>query len=59
MEFTAESVSSWLEEYYDAFHTVQGPTDSVQKMRQYFTPDFEFWSFNIPPTPFTYAKAQY
>jgi hypothetical protein len=49
MEFTRDTVTRWLEEYFDAFHKNQGPIDSVQKMRKSFTPDFEFWPFNMPP----------
>jgi hypothetical protein len=48
MDFTPETVSKWLEEYYAAFHRNQGTADSVQRMRSYFTPDFEFWPFNRP-----------
>jgi hypothetical protein len=48
MDFTRGTISKWLEEYYGAFHRNQGTIDSVQKMRSYFTPDFEFWAFNRP-----------
>jgi len=49
MEFTRDIVTKWLEEYFNAFHKMQGTVDSVQKMRKFFTPDFEFWPFNMPP----------
>jgi hypothetical protein len=49
MEFTRETVNKWLENYFRAFHTNQGSVDSVQKMRQYFTPELEFWPFNMAP----------
>ncbi len=49
MEFTRETVTRWLEDYFKGFHRLQGSLDSVQKMRQYFTPDLEFWPFNMPP----------
>jgi hypothetical protein len=48
MEFTLDNINRWLDGYYKAFHAFQGPLDTVQKMRDYFTPDFEFWSFNKP-----------
>jgi hypothetical protein len=47
-EFTRDTVIKWLEGYFNAFHENQGPLDSAQKMRKYFTPDFEFWPFNMP-----------
>jgi hypothetical protein len=49
MEFTRDTITRWLEEYFNAFHQFQGPADSVQKMRKYFTADFEFWPFNMAP----------
>ena len=49
MEFTSEIISKWLDVYFDAFHSMQGHLDSVQKMKKFFTPDFEFWPFNMAP----------
>jgi hypothetical protein len=49
MEFTRDTITQWLEEYFNAIHKMQGPADSVQQMRKFFTPDFEFWPFNMPP----------
>jgi hypothetical protein len=49
MEFTRENVMKWLVGYFKAFHQNQGPAETVQKMRRYFTPDFEFWPYNMAP----------
>lgn len=47
MEFTYENVVKWFNDYFDAFNKNEGNPETVQYMRKYFTPDLEFWSYNM------------
>jgi hypothetical protein len=48
MEFTYENAAKWFENYFSAFNKNAGPLETVPEMMKFFTPDLEFWSFNMP-----------
>ena len=47
MEFTYDDVVKWFDGYFKAFNTYAGPLKTVPNMEKYFTPDLEFWSYNM------------
>ena len=47
MEFTYDNVVKWLDDYFGAFNKNAGPLETVPNMEQFFTPDLEFWSYNM------------
>ena len=48
MEFTYENVTTWFEDYFSTFNKNAGPLETVPNMEKFFTPDFEFWPYNMP-----------
>jgi hypothetical protein len=47
MEVTYDSLVSWFNEYFRAFNKNAGPLATVPNMQQFFTPDMEFWPYNM------------
>ena len=47
MEFTYDNVVKWFDGYFEAFNKYAGPLKTVPNMEKYFTPDLEFWSYNM------------
>ena len=47
MEFTHENAIIWFDNYFAAFNKNAGPLESVPEMMRYFTPDLEFWPYNM------------
>ena len=47
MKFTYENVLKWFDDYFKAFNKYAGPLETVPNMQKYFTPDLEFWSYNM------------
>ncbi len=48
MEFTYENAVKWFEDYFSTFNKSAGPLETVPNMQKFFTPDMEFWSYNMP-----------
>ena len=48
MEFTYENTVKWFDDYFKAFNKYAGDPETVPNMEKYFTPDLEFWSYNMP-----------
>jgi len=48
MEVTYDNVLKWFDDYFKAFNKYAGPLKTVPNMEKYFTPDLEFWSYNMP-----------
>ena len=48
MELTYDNVIKWFDDYFNAFNENEGNHETAQNMRQYFTPDLEFYSYNMP-----------
>jgi hypothetical protein len=48
MELTYDNVIKWFDEYFNAFNKNEGNAETAQNMRQYFMPDLEFYSYNMP-----------
>jgi hypothetical protein len=48
MGITYNALLKWFEAYFEAFNNNAGPLATVVKMKDYFTPDFEFWPYNQP-----------
>jgi hypothetical protein len=51
MEATYESVAEWLDGYFKDVNKNQGPIETVVNLREYFTPDFEFWFYTNESLP--------
>ena len=47
MELTYDNVIKWFDDYFDAFNVNEGDPDRAQRMREYFVPDLEFYSYNV------------
>jgi hypothetical protein len=47
VEFTYENVLKWLDGYFKAFNKNAGPLETVPNMKKYFSPDLEFWTYNM------------
>ena len=47
MELTYEKIVEWLESYLKTFNKNAGPIETVPNMQKFFTPDLEFWSYNM------------
>jgi len=48
MELTYENVTKWFDDYFKAFDLFAGNLETVPEMQKFFTPDLEFWPFNMP-----------
>jgi len=48
MEFTYDNIVKWLDNYFGAFNKYAGHLETVPNMKEFFTPDLEFWSYNVP-----------
>ncbi len=48
MEFTYENAVKWFENYFSTFNKNAGPLETVPNMLKFFTPDMEFWPYNMP-----------
>ncbi len=48
MEITYDNIVKWFDAYFDTFNKNAGPLKTVPKMKEYFTPDLEFWGYNQP-----------
>lgn len=48
MELTYDNVIKWFDDYFNAFNENEGNPETAQNMRQYFMPDLEFYSYNMP-----------
>ena len=49
MGFTYEQIAGWLDRYFEAANDKQGGIESVAGLRDYFSPDLEFWMYTAPP----------
>ena len=47
MELTYENVVKWFDGYFKAFNKNAGPLQTVPNMEKYFTPDLQFWPYNM------------
>ena len=47
MEFTRDNVINWFANYFGSFNKYAGPLKTVPNMEKFFTPDLEFWSYNM------------
>ena len=50
MELTYENIVKWFDEYYAAFNKNAGPLQTVPNMEKYFSPDLQFWPYNMANT---------
>ena len=48
MEFTYDNVKTWFDNYFQTFNENEGNPETVPNMRKFFTPDLEFFSYNVP-----------
>jgi hypothetical protein len=48
MELIYDNIMEWFDNYFEAFNKNAGPFKTVPNMEKYFTPDLEFWSYNMP-----------
>jgi len=48
MELTYDNVTKWFDDYFKAFNDNEGNPETAKNMRQYFMPDLEFYSYNMP-----------
>jgi hypothetical protein len=48
MEITYDNIVKWFDAYFEAFNKKAGPLKTAMEMKQYFTPDLEFWAYNQP-----------
>ena len=51
IEPTYEGIAEWLDGYFAAVNKNQGPIETVRNLREYFTPDFEFWFYTNESLP--------
>lgn len=51
MEFTHDNVVKWFNNYFDTFNKNAGPLETVPNMEKFFSPDLEFWSYNMANAP--------
>jgi hypothetical protein len=49
MDLTYESLSKWLDVYFEDVNKSQGAIERVVNLKKYFSPDFEFWMYTAPP----------
>jgi hypothetical protein len=47
MEITYENITGWFDDYFKAFNKNSGPIETVPNMQRFFTPDLEFWAYNM------------
>jgi hypothetical protein len=47
MELTYDNITRWFDNYFKAFNKNAGPLKTVPNMQKYFTPDLEFWPYNM------------
>ena len=50
MEITYDNIVKWFNTYYQDFNKSAGPLKTVPNMEKYFTPDLEFWPYNMSGT---------
>jgi hypothetical protein len=50
MKFTYDNAVKWFEGYFKAFNKNAGPLKTVPNMEKFFTPDLEFWPYNMANT---------
>jgi hypothetical protein len=50
MEATYDNIAKWFDAYYKDFNKSAGPLKTAQNMEKYFTPDLQFWPYNMPDT---------
>ncbi len=48
MEITYDNIVKWFDAYFETFNKNAGPLKTARIMKQYFTPDLEFWGYNQP-----------
>jgi len=48
MELTYENIVKFFDSYFEAFNKYAGPLETVPNMMKFYTPDFEWWSYNMP-----------
>jgi hypothetical protein len=49
MDVTYESLSKWLDTYFEDVNRNQGPIELVLNLKKYFAEDLEFWMYTAPP----------
>jgi len=57
MIITREALIKWFDAYFESFNRNNGPLTTVVKMKQYFTPDLEFWPYNMSGPKPSYREA--
>jgi hypothetical protein len=50
MKPTYDNIVKWFESYFQAFNKNAGPLKTVPNMEKYFTPDLQFWPYNMADT---------
>ena len=50
MKTTYENIVKWFDAYYQDFNRSAGPLKTVPNMEKYFSPDLEFWPYNMSGT---------
>jgi hypothetical protein len=50
MVVTYENIVKWFDAYFRDFNKNAGPLKTVSNMEKYFTPDLEFWPYNMSGT---------
>ena len=50
MEVTYENIVKWFNTYYQDFNKSAGPLKTARNMEKYFTPDLQFWPYNMSGT---------
>ena len=48
MEVTYDNIVKWFDAYYKDFNNSAGPLKTAWNMEKYFTPDLQFWPYNMP-----------
>ena len=48
MEITYDNIVNWFNNYFKTFNENAGSLETSKNMGQFFTPDLEFWSYNMP-----------
>jgi hypothetical protein len=50
MEVTYDNIVKWFDAYYKDFNKSAGPSKTYRNMEKYFTPDLQFWPYNMAGT---------
>ncbi len=58
MEPTYNNLAKWFDAYYQDFNKSSGPFKTFRNMEKYFTPDLEFWPYNMPGTKTPSSREQ-